>query len=658
MSNPSGESPTRASWSDPFGSEPDLPPDRRLGKYVLRGRLGRGGMGVVYAATDALLDRPAAVKVLAGRSLDQARERFLREARAAARLNHTNVVTVYEVGEEAGLSFLAMELLSGGSLQHLLDRRGPLPWREATRLAADACRGLVAAHAAGLLHRDIKPSNILLNAAGAAKLGDFGLALPERAEGGRLTREGMIVGTPEYMSPEQCRGDALDDLSDVYSLGATYYALLVGRPPYPGADPLQVSVAHCTSPVPDPRKANPDVPCPCADLLRRALAKEPADRPAGAAELLAALEGLLLTSGEPADRGSPTVSLRPTKHVRWTPTVLILGVGSFLAVGLVLVLVALHVPFGASSGGTGAPTTLFAGDISEAAGRRLPMTGPAEGMAFSPDGRFFAAGTGTGVSLWRLTDLDHPTTLWREMEVQSVAFSPDSHLLAAGDMKGKGVRIYDLVDRQEWDLPLDFGAKVRAVAFTGERSLVAGLSTWTKGAPWLLLLDVENSRKPHRLSGHAEEVWTVAVSPDRSFFASSAHDGRVCIWTANGELQHTIAVGEVKGVSPSLSIAPDGRTLAVGINARVDVYAWGEWAAPVRVIETAETAGIWSLTFAGPSRLLAVGGKAMLWDTVTRKMMADLGIAGHFAAVSPDGSRVALGSGDSKEHFVRILELP
>jgi CheY-like chemotaxis protein len=277
-----------------WGSAEELPRGTRLGNYVICGLLGRGGMGVVYEAENAALGRQAAVKILP-RSLSadpQALARFRQEARAAARIEHPNVVGVYDVGEWDGHHFIVMQLVRGGTAQTLLEsRRAPVPWRDATRIAVQACRGLAAAHACGVLHRDIKPSNIMVGAEGAVKLGDFGLAKVLEGAVAGTTLQGEVLGTPEFMSPEQCRNEPLDPRSDIYALGASYYALLAGRPPFEG-NTVAVIYGQCFGDLPDPRGAAPDIPEACVQVVRKAMNKPPEHRYADAAGMLAALEGL------------------------------------------------------------------------------------------------------------------------------------------------------------------------------------------------------------------------------------------------------------------------------------------------------------------------------------------------------------------------------
>lgn len=270
--------------------------DRKLGKYLLKKKLGEGGMGVVYLATDLRLQRDVALKVLPKElsSDPHAVRRFLREARLAASLNHPHVVAIHDVDQQRGLCFLVMELVTGGSTQDLL-AQGALHWGEATRIIADACRGLVAAHGAGLVHRDIKPSNLLRTQSGSIKVADFGLARAQEDSpaSSPLTASGALLGTPQYMSPEQCQGEVLDARSDLYSLGATYFALLTRQPPYAESQPMQAMFAHCSKPVPNPIIYCPDLPTDCVQIVQRALAKKRVDRFASAADMLEALEQLL-----------------------------------------------------------------------------------------------------------------------------------------------------------------------------------------------------------------------------------------------------------------------------------------------------------------------------------------------------------------------------
>lgn len=262
-----------------------------IGDYRVEGVLGEGGMGRVYLAHDPGLDRKVAIKVL----LDElARDpamtkRFLREARAMAKVRSPHVVTVYQVGEGGGTPFMVMEVLEGEDLGARL-KRGPLPLADAVRCAQEAVKGLAAADAMGIVHRDVKPANLFV-VDDAVKLTDFGLARPVDGSGD-LTQAGLVVGSPHYMAPELARGKPADRLSDIYALGATLFESCVGRVPYPASTAVDAVTAHITEPVPDLRALRDGVPETLARLVTRMLAKDPAERPQGYDDVLRVLESV------------------------------------------------------------------------------------------------------------------------------------------------------------------------------------------------------------------------------------------------------------------------------------------------------------------------------------------------------------------------------
>ena len=271
---------------------------RRMGRYEIRGLLGAGGMGLVYRGFDSLIEREVAIKVLPKEVAENSvnLQRFLSEAKTAGQLTHPNTVPIYEVGKEDEMYYLVMECVTGGSIADQMERSGALSVVDATRAALDACRGLVAAHAAGLVHRDIKPANLLLTANGSVKVADFGLAKQTLDTSRNVTAAGKIVGTPYFMSPEQCESRPIDHRSDIYSLGATYYAMLTGDNPYgESASVVQVMYAHCKQAVLDPRERNPRIPPACSQIVARAMAKSPEDRYQNPAEMLADLEAVVAT---------------------------------------------------------------------------------------------------------------------------------------------------------------------------------------------------------------------------------------------------------------------------------------------------------------------------------------------------------------------------
>jgi serine/threonine-protein kinase len=273
--------------------------DRLLaGRYRLGERLGGGGSATVVAARDEALDRAVAVKLLASGS-DVARERFAREARAAASLSHPNVVVVYDVGHEDGQLYLVMELVPGGDLATLLAGRGALPEADAVRIADGVLAALEVLHRAGIVHRDVKPANVLLAPDGTVKLTDFGIARPDDSP--TLTTTGSVLGTPAYLPPEQALGEQPSTSGDLYSLGAVCFEMLAGAPPFGRGTSAGVALAHIREPVPRVRDARPDVAAPLAAVVERALAKDPADRWPDAAAMRAALAAAATVDRAPED---------------------------------------------------------------------------------------------------------------------------------------------------------------------------------------------------------------------------------------------------------------------------------------------------------------------------------------------------------------------
>jgi hypothetical protein len=283
-----------------------------LGHYRVLKELGRGGMGAVYAALDTQLGRSLALKVMlpAFAADAESKERFLREARAAALVVHENVVTVYEAAERDGTPYIAMQLLRGTSLDDYLKRKGNPTVAQAVAIGRDAALGLAAAHEQGLVHRDVKPANLWLEAPkGRAKVLDFGLAKPLSAEA-ELTKSGAVIGTPAFMSPEQARARRVDHRTDVFSLGSVLYRLVAGRNPFTGSNPVAVLLALGIEEPPPVRELNPDVPPALADLIHQMLSKDPADRPQTAAEVAARLEAVAAgTAAKPA--GGPARAATP-----------------------------------------------------------------------------------------------------------------------------------------------------------------------------------------------------------------------------------------------------------------------------------------------------------------------------------------------------------
>jgi hypothetical protein len=252
-----------------------------LGPYRIVGVLGSGGMGVVFRAEDPQLKRQVAVKALLPKQIPDAsaRRRFLREAQAAAAVEHDHIIHINQVGEDRGVPFVAMPLLHGESLEDRLRRVAPLPVREVLRIGREIGEGLAAAHARGLIHRDIKPANIWLQGdRGRVKILDFGLARP-LDPAGELSQVGAIIGTPTYMAPEQAQGGVVDQRTDLFSLGCVMYRMATGEPAARGANTIQILMALTYKQPLPPRQLNAALPPALEALLLRLLAKEPEGRP-------------------------------------------------------------------------------------------------------------------------------------------------------------------------------------------------------------------------------------------------------------------------------------------------------------------------------------------------------------------------------------------
>ncbi len=280
----------------PFLASPQEPDELgRLGPYRVLKVLGTGAMGVVFQAEDPHLKRMVALKVMRP-SLAASAEfhrRFLREARLSASIDHEHIVTIYQVGEDRGVPFLAMQLLQGETLENRLERAGGrLPLADVLRIGREVAEGLAAAHARSLIHRDIKPANLWLERdRGRVKIVDFGLARGAEPDA-QFTQAGAVIGTPAYMAPEQADAAVVDARSDLFSLGAVLYRAATGETPFGGKDTLSVLSALATRTPTPPHRIVPSLPRLFSGLVMRLLAKDPADRPQSASEVVEAIEGL------------------------------------------------------------------------------------------------------------------------------------------------------------------------------------------------------------------------------------------------------------------------------------------------------------------------------------------------------------------------------
>jgi tRNA A-37 threonylcarbamoyl transferase component Bud32 len=367
----------------------------RLGKYRILQVLGRGGMGVVYLAEDPALKRRVALKAMlpslaAGPS---AGKRFLREAQAMAAVEHDHIVRIYQVDEDRGVPFLAMELLRGETLEARLRRPGPLPVAEVLRVGREIASALAAAHATGLIHRDVKPANVWLedrtppgraeHVPARVKILDFGLA--RVSDDPSLTQPGAIMGTPAYMAPEQARGEAVDARTDLFSLGVVLYRLCTGRPPFRGPDALSVLVEVATHQPVSPNRLSADLPQGLSDLVMRLLEKDPGRRPASAALVVEELLALERTLGQGDTVPAPAAAARPPGGTRRRPR--------FLALAAVLLL-------GGLLAGGAVALRAWSGREPERPVTERPVTEPPAGEPPQPAERWVSLFNGADLTGW------------------------------------------------------------------------------------------------------------------------------------------------------------------------------------------------------------------------------------------------------------------
>ncbi len=488
----------------------------RLGGYRIVRVLGQGGMGVVFLAEDPALGRSVAVKAMLPTVATSARERFLREARAAAVIKDDHVVTIHQVGEDNGVPFLVMELLDGESLADRVAREGRLPIPEVVRIGRELANGLAAAHAKGLLHRDVKPANAWLEGpTGRVKLLDFGLARSVSG-GAELTKSGAILGTPAYMPPEQARGEPTDPRSDLFSLGAVLYQLATGERPFRGDETMAVLLAVVQFDPTPPSRVRTEVPSALSALIMRLLAKKPSDRPGSAVDVSMLLAKI--GSSEPA----PVVGNRRPWLIAGILIALASLIGIAFASGLFNAKSAKTSPSTRLDEKTGPDPLIKPNDLpkktdppvkpkepppkepkkvepkpptpspspsatpidSLTRSKHVPTNRPnapdnvvaiAHGeserytvVAFSPDGKSMAVGARNGtVHLWDIATWTSQVLPWKaqfgdDVRVRQVEFSPDGQFVAAA-LNNAGGAIH------VWHVPTQRGAGGDAIKYA-ERS--------------------------------------------------------------------------------------------------------------------------------------------------------------------------------------------
>jgi WD40 repeat protein len=674
-----------AAWGDPPALAPtltlDVPPGlAQHPRYRLVRKLGAGGMGVVWLAQHTVMNRPVAVKAIRPELLahPKAAERFLREVRAAARLQHPNIVTAYDAEQVDGAYLLAMEFVPGDGLADLL-QAGPLSIEAACQVAHDTACGLAHAHAAGLVHRDIKPNNLIRTPAGATKILDFGLATAEPGAS-NLTGANMVIGTPDYIAPEQARdAHSADFRADLYALGCTLYHLLTGQVPFPTGTVLAKLDAHRFQPVPDVRQLRPAVPTALAALVARLTAKVPAERGESASAVAAELTPFI----------RPQVVAPVRERTRWGWVAGLAAVAALVLAGVVIIrdrhgneVARVIVP----AGGTvevkdaeikPAPTKptneaariiVPAGGTVEVKGAEIkpapakPSAAPTEvlqllghteklnAIAYSPDGtRLVTAGRDRVVLVWDTTTGKLvQQCLGHTGQVYEARFTPDGQTIVSGG-DDAFVRIWDVASgKQVAALQTPQWIVSLAISSDGTRVALGGFGNYA--AVWNLKTGLEVCR----FMGHQSSVHAVAFTPDGQQVISTGGpfsyeppgDTSVQVWNAQTGQAVAKGIGHTKLVR-RLAVFPDGQRVAsASFDGTVRVWELATGKEVLRLVTTA--VGTHGLALAADGKRLFTAdldGTARVFAVdAGREVQRFVPLEGSklgYVAQSPDGRRLA-----------------
>jgi serine/threonine protein kinase len=602
----------------------------RLGHYDILEVIGKGGMGIVLRAFDGELHRVVAIKVMAAQlaTSGTARQRFRREAQAAAAVSHDHVVTIHAVAEANGSPYLVMQFISGLSLQERIDRGGPLQLAETVRIGMQTAAGLAAAHAQGLVHRDIKPANILLeNGIERVKITDFGLA--RAAADASLTQSGVVAGTPQYMSPEQAEGKAIDHRSDLFSLGSVLYAMCTGRAPFRASGSMAVLKRVCEGAPRPIRETNPDIPDWLVALIDKLHAKDPAARYQSAAEVAALLNQHLAHLQHPSLATLPAerAQVKSTKPIPRRRVV---------AGALVFCLVAGFAWMEAASV-TGLRSALI--DMFQSSGTDASATNQEQ----KPD-------SGSATALVDFPVGEVRKHFWPDRRAYFADFSPDGkYYVATGERWGPStVRVWELASGK---LVMEVtGYHHARFTHDSKRLIVLGLDTQ------LHVWDLATHKEIARFGEYPD--WShLSLSPDDKHLLS-CNDGAVRLWDfAEGK---ETAQLESDNKMLGLCFCPDGKRFFTFDKDGIVIRLW-DLAQRKEIRHWQQPESQWGPVafLPGGQRFITVGTETVFfWDMAADKETQALRLVGKRggAAISPDRSRLLYTV--AHDPMARLIELP